>query len=352
MTPYGTLESFRFGIHTRPRASHRAVLARSPLGGSRSRHQRSARRSHFRWTASDGDRFSFHRFSLGFFIQSLRRPGAHYPILAGASIALLLFSGLLYYFLYTIAGIAVTFLFFAVASQAHGWDLGSLARLTKRGAQVAAWAIGFAAASLIPFAQTADFVDKDADTLLTFSQTVPNAFLNFLVSDPNYYSTAHRGMPGRLALAKQFGADNTIDLNDLKEPAARVQKVMELTGGRGADVVAEFVGMPAVIPEGLMMTRAGGTYLEIGNISFGRTVEIDPSALVWGSKRIIGVVMYDPWVIPQALDYLVRTKNKYPHEEVVSHDKYKLADINKAFEEAEWQKEGEGTKVRRAVILP
>ena len=160
------------------------------------------------------------------------------------------------------------------------------------------------------------------------------------------------GMPGRLALAKQFGADNTIDLNDLKEPAARVQKVMELTGGRGADVVAEFVGMPAVIPEGLMMTRAGGTYLEIGNISFGRTVEIDPSALVWGSKRIIGVVMYDPWVIPQAFDYLVRTKNKYPHEEVVSHDKYKLADINKAFEEAEWQKEGEGTKVRRAVILP
>ena len=62
--------------------------------------------------------------------------------------------------------------------------------------------------------------------------------------------------------------------------------------------------------------------------------------------------MYDPWVIPQALDYLVRTKNKYPHEEVVSHDKYKLADINKAFEEAEWQKEGEGTKVRRAVIEP
>jgi hypothetical protein len=57
-------------------------------------------------------------------------------------------------------------------------------------------------------------------------------------------------------------------------------------------------------------------------------------------------------VIPEALDFLVRTRNKYPHAEVVSHDKYKLADINKAFEEAEWQKDGAGTKVRRAVVVP
>jgi threonine dehydrogenase-like Zn-dependent dehydrogenase len=158
------------------------------------------------------------------------------------------------------------------------------------------------------------------------------------------------GLPGRLELAKQFGADETINLNEHSTPEARVQRVLELTGGRGGDVVAEFVGLPAAIPEGLQMTRSGGTYLEIGNISFGRTVEIDPSALVWNTKTIVGVIMYDPWVIPEALDYLVRTKNKYPHEEVVSHDKYKLADINRAFEEAEWQKDGAGTKVHRAVI--
>jgi threonine dehydrogenase-like Zn-dependent dehydrogenase len=131
-----------------------------------------------------------------------------------------------------------------------------------------------------------------------------------------------------------------------------VQRVMELTAGRGADVVGEFVGLPQAVPEGLQMVRNGGTYLEIGNISFGNTAPIDPSALVWGSKRIVGVVMYDPWVIPEALDHLVRTRTKYPHEEVVSHDKYKLDDINRAFDEAEWQKDGGGTKVRRAVIIP
>ena len=89
--------------------------------------------------------------------------------------------------------------------------------------------------------------------------------------------------------------------------------------------------------------------LEIGNISFGRTVAIDPSQLVWGSKRIQGVIMYDPWVIPEALDFLVRTKNKYPHEDVVSH-KFALADINSAFENSEWAREGSTTKVNRAVI--
>jgi len=160
------------------------------------------------------------------------------------------------------------------------------------------------------------------------------------------------GLEGRLELAKQFGADETINISEVPDPGQRVAKVMELTGGRGADIVGEFVGIPQAVPEGLQMVRGGGTYLEIGNISFGNTTEFDPSSLVWGSKRIVGVVMYDPWVIPQALNFLVRTKDKYPHEEVVSHDKYPLTEINRAFEEAEWQNDGAGTKVRRAVIVP
>jgi D-arabinose 1-dehydrogenase-like Zn-dependent alcohol dehydrogenase len=160
------------------------------------------------------------------------------------------------------------------------------------------------------------------------------------------------GLADRLELAKKFGADHTINVSEVNTPEARVAKVMELTGGRGGDVVGEFVGLPAAVPEGLQMVRSGGTYLEIGNISFGSSVAIDPSSLVWGTKTIVGVIMYDPWVIPEALDFLVRTKDKYPHQEVTTHNKYRLDEINKAFEEAEWQKDGAGTKVRRAVIVP
>lgn len=159
------------------------------------------------------------------------------------------------------------------------------------------------------------------------------------------------GLPGRLELAKRFGADEVIDITQHPSPADRIAKVKALTGNRGGDIVVEVVGVPDVIPEGLQMLREGGTYLEIGNISFGRTAAIDPSLLVWGSRRIQGVIMYDPWVIPEALDFLVRTKDKYPHGDVVSH-KFALADINDAFENSEWARDGASTKVNRAVIVP
>jgi Zn-dependent alcohol dehydrogenase len=51
------------------------------------------------------------------------------------------------------------------------------------------------------------------------------------------------------------------------------------------------------------------------------------------------------------LDFLVRTKDKYPHNDVVSH-KFKLEDINNAFENSEWAHEGAATKVNRGVIVP
>jgi L-iditol 2-dehydrogenase len=159
------------------------------------------------------------------------------------------------------------------------------------------------------------------------------------------------GVPGRLELAKRFGADEVIDMAEHPTPADRIARVKALTEGRGADVVVEVVGIPEAVPEGLEMVRNGGTFLEMGNISFGRTAPIDPSQLVWGGKRIQGLVMYDPWVIPEALDFLVRTKDKYPHGDVVSH-KFKLDEINQAFENSEWLREGDPTKVNRASISP
>jgi len=54
-----------------------------------------------------------------------------------------------------------------------------------------------------------------------------------------------------------------------------------------------------------------------------------------GNKRIVGVVMYDPRVIPKALDFVQRTRDKYPLGKVVSR-KFPLDKINGAFKQAEW----------------
>ena len=119
----------------------------------------------------------------------------------------------------------------------------------------------------------------------------------------------------------------------------------QLTGGRGADVVAELVGFPQVIPEGISMLRVGGSYLLIGNISRGLTVEIDPSQLVSFSRRLVGVVTYEPWALSRSLEFLQRNKSRYPFDKILSH-KFPLERINEAFQQSD-----QG-KVTRAALVP
>jgi threonine dehydrogenase-like Zn-dependent dehydrogenase len=157
-------------------------------------------------------------------------------------------------------------------------------------------------------------------------------------------------LPGRLELARAFGADHTIDLKAVPDRRERVKLVRQWTGGVGADLACDFVGFPAVIPEGIEMLRSGGTYLEIGTISRGAKVELEPSLLVWGSKKIMGVIQYDPWVIPRALDFLVRTRERYPWSRILSH-KYPLEKINEAFAASEWHNR-ETTTITRAALTP
>ena len=157
-------------------------------------------------------------------------------------------------------------------------------------------------------------------------------------------------LAGRLELARAFGADHTLNLKEVPDRKERVNLVRKWTGGRGADVACDFVGFPQVIPEGLDMLRFGGTYLEVGTISRGVTVEIEPSLLVWGSKKIVGVIQYDPWVIPRALDFLIRTRGRFPFERLLSH-KYPLDQINEAFAASEWHGR-DTTNITRAALLP
>src|SRR5207247_453235 len=98
------------------------------------------------------------------------------------------------------------------------------------------------------------------------------------------------------------------------------------------------------------MLRSGGTYLEIGTISRGAKVELEPSLLVWGSKKIVGVIQYDPWVIPRALDFLVRNRGRFPFDRLLSH-KYPLEKINQAFADSECHNR-EPTTITRAALVP
>ena len=159
------------------------------------------------------------------------------------------------------------------------------------------------------------------------------------------------GQAGRLDLATQCGADYTIDINEYDTPESRVERVNELTDGIGADVVVEVVGYPQVVPEGIEMLRNGGTYVEIGNIWPDSNVEIDMSKLLWKAAKVVATAHYDPYILAVALDFLVKTMDKYPLTSVMSH-RFPLDQIEDAFKQAEWSGKSGGTEVMRAFVTP
>jgi L-iditol 2-dehydrogenase len=68
----------------------------------------------------------------------------------------------------------------------------------------------------------------------------------------------------RLALAREMGADLTLDLAGTTGVERR-QEVLDATHGEGADVVIEAAGSAAAIGEGLDLARAGGRYVIAGH---------------------------------------------------------------------------------------
>ncbi|MEX0926070.1 MAG: zinc-binding dehydrogenase [Dehalococcoidia bacterium] len=159
------------------------------------------------------------------------------------------------------------------------------------------------------------------------------------------------GQKPRLELAKESGATHTIDMNEYTTPAARAERVMDLTDGIGADKVVEVVGFPAVVEEGLQMVRQRGTYLEIGHITPNSIANIDVQQMVSKQVRFYGIQHYDPWIIPASIDFLMRTRDKFPLTKVVSHE-FPLDKIDDAFKTAEWLGRERGSEVTRAVVTP
>jgi threonine dehydrogenase-like Zn-dependent dehydrogenase len=156
-------------------------------------------------------------------------------------------------------------------------------------------------------------------------------------------------LENRLALAKEFGADETINVDqEWTTPEMRRQRVWELTDGRGADIVLELVGRSELFTEGLTYVNNGGTFVEIGNIIAGRPVEFDPQHVLKG-KKIMGSYMYRPSLLPVMLEMLVKKQGKLPYDKIVSHW-FSFDQIDDAFQQAEWL--DRQTTITRSMLKP
>jgi threonine dehydrogenase-like Zn-dependent dehydrogenase len=155
-------------------------------------------------------------------------------------------------------------------------------------------------------------------------------------------------VPERLALARRFGATHTIDISQNDTVEGRTQEVMQITGGAGATVVMELVGVTELIPEGVGYLAPAGTLVEIGHVMPGRSFSLDPRAII-RNKKILGSSGYRPQLLPGLMALMLRTQSVVPYDEVVSH-RFALADVNLAMDASEWA--GRSTSVTRAALRP
>jgi alcohol dehydrogenase len=105
-------------------------------------------------------------------------------------------------------------------------------------------------------------------------------------------------VPARLEAAKHFGADVLIN-NSVEEPIAAV---LALTGGLGADVAIEAVGVPQTFELAAELVRPGGRIANIG--VHGKPVTLHLERL-WSRNVTITTGLVDAYSTPTLLRLLI-----------------------------------------------
>ena len=77
----------------------------------------------------------------------------------------------------------------------------------------------------------------------------------------------------RLKLARAFGAEATVNIDELERPEDRINSVRDIVGGFGADLVMDCSGHPTAGPEGIEFLRDGGCYVEMGQFTDAGSID-------------------------------------------------------------------------------
>ncbi|TSD62891.1 zinc-binding dehydrogenase [Inquilinus sp. KBS0705] len=138
-----------------------------------------------------------------------------------------------------------------------------------------------------------------------------------------------------LKVAKELGADEVVNIDSEDGH----QRVMEFTGGRGADIVFECAGgsaMPMTLPQAVSFTRIGGKVVVVGGFEKDqKAIELDWAQMQKSEIKLILSASYSYWdIYPEmkmCLDLVA--KGKLNARKLITHN-FSLDDINEAFDTA------------------
>ena len=149
----------------------------------------------------------------------------------------------------------------------------------------------------------------------------------------------------RLKMAREFGAGEVISIEAVPTAEARRKLVLDHTGGYGADYVAECVGYPAAVPEGLELCRDGGTYLVLGQYANAGDVAMNPHTITRKQLTLAGSWGFEPRHVHRAIEILGHREWRDKFAKQVTH-RFSLQQANEALETVKQHRSG------KAVIVP
>jgi NAD+-dependent secondary alcohol dehydrogenase Adh1 len=136
-----------------------------------------------------------------------------------------------------------------------------------------------------------------------------------------------------LQLAKECGAHHLV-----KADGSELEQVMELTGGKGAEAVIDFVGEGDAVRIGLAMTRNAGFYYIVG---YGGKIDLPTIDMITSEKTIVGNLV---GTYPELVELMALADRGLVH---LSTREYPLQDANRALQDLH-----HGRVKGRAVLIP
>lgn len=116
----------------------------------------------------------------------------------------------------------------------------------------------------------------------------------------------------RLKLARAFGAEATVNIEEVTSPDERIKRVRDIVGGYGADLVMDCSGHPTAGPEGIEFLRDGGTYVEMGQFTDAGSIMTNWHRICTKDLNVLGSWAFTANDLPLGVDMLYKARDKYP----------------------------------------
>ncbi|GAA3043286.1 zinc-binding dehydrogenase [Actinokineospora globicatena] len=118
------------------------------------------------------------------------------------------------------------------------------------------------------------------------------------------------GPANRLAIAREYGADVTISIDEVSDPDERVALVEELTEARGAELVFDFAGSPSANREGVLMCGQRGKHVVVG-LAGPQAMPVPMDVVMGREIQVIGSLNGDVSDLDRSLRFLTAFRDRF-----------------------------------------